>query len=196
MDLADRISHIFEDSAQIKLQVKDALAKPIAEAAHRMVACLMRDGKILSCGNGGSAADAQQFTAKLLNQFETERPGLAAIALTANNSVITAIANDHDFSQIFSRQVRTLGMAGDVLLVISTSGNSMNVVEAIFAAHERGMEVIALTGREGGAVGEMLRAEDIHICVNTQSIARIQEVQLVALHCLCDSIDYLLMGGG
>ena len=195
MDLANRINQAFEDSAQIKLQTRAALVQPIAEAAQAVVACLLRDGKILSCGNGGSAADAQQFTAKLMNQFETDRPGLAAIALTENTSVLTAIANDHDFNQIFSRQIRALGMAGDMLLVISTSGNSLNLAEAILAAHERNMEIIAITGREGGAIGEMLRAEDIHICVNAQSTARIQEVQLLAMHCLCDSIDYLLMGG-
>ena len=195
MNLAGRILKHFDDSAQTKLQMKDALAQPIANAAQAMVTCLMNDGKILACGNGGSAADAQHFAAELLNRFEIERPGLAAIALTTDSSVLTSIANDYDFSLVFSRQVRGLGMAGDVLLAISTSGNSINVVEAIHAAHERDMRVIALTGREGGTMGEILEAEDIHICVNVERTARIQEVHLLTLHCLCDAIDHLLLGG-
>ncbi|MDE2311361.1 MAG: phosphoheptose isomerase [Betaproteobacteria bacterium] len=195
MNLADRIRKHFDDSAQTKLQTKDTLAQPVADAAQAMVTCLMSDGKILACGNGGSAADAQHFAAELLNRFEIERPGLAAIALTTDSSVLTSIANDYDFSQVFSRQVRGLGMAGDVLLAISTSGNSINVVEAIHAAHERGMRVIALTGREGGTMGEILETDDIHICVHAERTARIQEVHLLSLHCLCDTIDYLLLGG-
>ena len=195
MNLAGRIRKHFDDSAQTKLQTKDTLAQPVADATQAMVTCLMSDNKILACGNGGSAADAQHFAAELLNRFEIERPGLAAIALTTDSSVLTSIANDYDFSQVFSRQVRGLGMAGDVLLAISTSGNSINVVEAIHAAHERGMRVIALTGREGGTMGEILGADDIHICVHAERTARIQEVHLLVLHCLCDAIDYLLLGG-
>ena len=194
MDLTKRISKHFDDSAQIKLQARDILAQPIAYAAQAMVACLVSDGKILSCGNGGSAADAQHFAAKLLNRFEIERPGLAAIALTTDSSVLTSIANDYDFNQVFSRQVRGLGMEGDILLAISTSGNSINVVEAAQAAHERKMRVVALTGREGGALREILEADDVHICVDAHSTARIQEVHLLILHCLCDSIDHLLLG--
>ena len=194
MELTDRIARHFDDSAQLKLQTKDILAQPIAYAAKAMVACLVSDGKILSCGNGGSAADAQHFAAELINRFEIERPGLAAIALTTDSSVLTSIANDYDFSQIFSRQVRGLGMAGDMLLAISTSGNSINVVEAIHAAHERDMRVIALTGRDGGAMREILNANDVLICVDAQSTARIQEVHLLVLHCLCDAIDHLLLG--
>lgn len=194
MELTDRIRSHFDDSAQTKLETKEALAQPIAYAAQALVACLMNDGKILSCGNGGSAADAQHFAAELINRFEIERPGLAAIALTTDSSVLTSIANDYDFSQIFSRQVRALGMAGDMLLAISTSGNSINVVEAIHAAHERGMLVIALIGREGGAIREILSADDIRICVDAHSTARIQEVHLLVLHCLCDAIDHLLLG--
>ncbi len=195
MNLASRIRKHFDDSAQTKLQTKDALAQPIADAAQSMVACLMNDGKILACGNGGSAADAQHFAAELVNRFEIERPGLAAIALTTDSSVLTSIGNDYDFSLVFSKQVRALGMAGDILLAISTSGNSINVVEAVHAAHERDMRVIALTGREGGTMGEILAANDIHICVNTERTARIQEVHLLILHCLCDAIDNLLLGG-
>ena len=195
MNLTNRIRKHFDDSAQTKLQTKDALAQPIADAAQSMVACLINDGKILACGNGGSAADAQHFAAELINRFEIERPGLAAIALTTDSSVLTSIGNDYDFSLVFSKQARALGMAGDILLAISTSGNSINVVEAIHAAHERDMRVIALTGREGGTMGEILTANDIHICVNTERTARIQEVHLLILHCLCDAIDNLLLGG-
>ena len=194
MDLTDRIHGHFDASAKTMLDNKDALAQPIAYAAQAMVACLMNDGKILSCGNGGSAADAQHFAAELVNRFEIERPGLAAIALTTDTSVLTSIANDYDFSKVFSRQVRSLGMAGDMLLAISTSGNSINVVEAIHAAHERSMLVVALIGRDGGAIREILSADDIRICVDAHNTARIQEVHLLVLHCLCDGIDHLLLG--
>lgn len=195
MDLTNRIRKHFDDSAQTKLQAKDALAQPIADAAQALVTCLMNDGKILVCGNGGSAADAQHFAAELINRFEIERPALAAIALTTDSSVLTSIANDYDYNQIFSRQVRGLGMADDVLIAISTSGNSINVVEAVLAAHERDMRVIALTGREGGSMGEMLEENDFHLCVRADSTARIQETHLLILHCLCDAIDHLLLGG-
>ena len=195
MDLTDRIRKHFDDSAQTKLQARDALAQPIADAAQALVTCLMNDGKILVCGNGGSAADAQHFAAELINRFEIERPALAAIALTTDSSVLTSIANDYDYSQIFSRQVRGLGMADDVLIAISTSGNSVNVVEAVNAAHDRDMRVIALTGREGGTMGEMLETNDFHLCVHAESTARTQEVHLLILHCLCDAVDHLLLGG-
>jgi len=197
MDLVKRISGHFSESAHIKLQVMDQLAVPIAQAAERMTQCLMNDGKILSCGNGGSAADAQHFAAELLNRFEIERPSLAAMALTTDSSTLTSIANDYDFSQVFSRQVRGLGQSRDLLLAISTSGNSLNVIEAVIAAHERGMSVVALTGRSGGKMAEVLTDADVHICVpatGTVSTARIQEVHLLVLHCLCDAIDCLLLG--
>lgn len=195
MTLNTRIHKHFDDSAQLKLQSKKVLAKPIAEAAQAMVTCLMNDGKILACGNGGSAADCQHFAAELVNRFETERPGLAAIALTTDSSVLTSIANDYDYVQIFSKQVRALGMDGDVLLAISTSGSSPNVIQAIEAAHERNMPVVALTGRDGGMIAAMLKPSDFHICVPSKSTARIQEVHLLALHCLCDAIDHLILGG-
>ena len=194
MDLISRISENFSESAHLKLQSMDALAGPIAEAAERMVQCLRQDGKILACGNGGSAADCQHFSAELLNRFEMERPSLAAIALTTDTSTITSIANDYDYDQIFSKQVRGLGHANDVLLAISTSGNSRNVVAAIEAAHEADMVVVALTGRDGGKMAGVLAANDIHICVPAQSTARIQEVHLLTLHCICDAIDCLLLG--
>lgn len=195
MDLTVRIHKHFDDSAQLKLEAKNVLAQPIADAAQAMVECLMNDGKILACGNGGSAADAQHFAAELLNRFEIERPGLAAVALTTDSSVLTSIANDYAFNLVFSKQVRALGLASDMLLAISSSGNSANVVEAIRAAHECDMRVIALTGRDGGAMAEVLGPNDIHICVPAQSTARIQEVHLLVLHCLCDGIDHLLLGG-
>ena len=195
MDINKRIIKHFTDSAELKLKIKDTLATPIAAAAQLFFDCVTNDGKILCCGNGGSAADAQHFAAELLNRFEIERPGLAAVALTTDSSVLTSIANDYDFNQIFSKQVRALGMEGDVLLAISTSGSSPNVVEAIEAAHERGMVVVAFTGRDGGQMGAMLQEGDFHLCVPTQRTARIQEVHLLMLHCLCDVIDHVLLGG-
>lgn len=194
MDLISRISENFSESAHLKLQSMDALAKPIAAAAERMVQCLRADGKILACGNGGSAADSQHFSAELLNRFEMERPGLAAIALTTDTSTLTSIGNDYDFEQIFSKQVRALGHKNDVLLAITTSGNSKNVLAAVAAAHENGLSVIALTGRNGGKMTEVLQPSDIHVCVPAQSTARIQEVHLLSLHCMCDAIDCLLLG--
>ncbi len=194
MDLIARISNHFADSAQTKLNSVEVLATPIADAIEIMVACLRGNGKILACGNGGSAADAQHFAAELLNRFEMERPGLAAMALTTDSSTMTSIANDYDFKQIFSKQVRALGQSGDVLLAISTSGNSPNVIEAIEAAHEQDMRVVALTGKNGGRIAELLHGGDVNICVPHERTARIQEVHLLALHCLCDGIDCLLLG--
>lgn len=195
MSLTTRIGQHFDDSAQLKQQSKKVLTQPIADAAQTMVTCLMNDGKILICGNGGSAADAQHFAAELVNRFEIERPGLAAVALTTDSSVLTSIANDYDYNQIFSKQVRALGLDGDVLIAISTSGNSPSVVDAIHAAHERNMAVVALTGRDGGVMASILGPSDLHLCVPAQNTARIQEVHLLALHCLCDAIDHLLLGG-
>jgi D-sedoheptulose 7-phosphate isomerase len=194
MDLINRISHHFTESAHLKLQALDLLAAPIADAAERLVQCLMADGKILACGNGGSAADSQHFASELLNRFEMERPGLAAIALTTDSSTITSIANDYAYEQIFSKQIRALGHANDLLLGISTSGNSANVIAAIHAAHERDMGVIALTGRTGGQIAGVLGPNDIHICVPGDSPARIQEIHLLTFHCLCDAIDCMLLG--
>jgi D-sedoheptulose 7-phosphate isomerase len=174
VDLITRISENFSESAHLKLQAMDALAGPIAQGAERMVQCLKSDGKILACGNGGSAADSQHFAAEMLNRFEMERPGLAAMALTTDTSTLTSIANDYDYDQIFSKQVRALGHAGDLLLAISTSGNSRNVIAAMQAAHEAQMGVVALTGRNGGKMAEVLRPTDVHICVPAQSTARIQ----------------------
>lgn len=194
MDLIARVAKHFEDSAQTKLNAIDALSAPIAAAIEILTHSLLNGGKILACGNGGSAADAQHFAAELVGRFEAERQELAAIALTTDSSILTAVGNDYAFNQIFSRQVRALGHAGDVLIAISTSGNSGNVIEAIRAAHEHDMRVVALTGKGGGQIGEMLRDDDIHLCVPADRTARIQETHLLIIHCLCDGIDALLLG--
>ncbi len=194
MDLKARIERHFRESARLKLDVLADLSAPIALAADRMVQCLLGEGKILACGNGGSAADAQHFAAELLNRFEMERPGLAAVALTTDSSTLTSIANDYAFVQIFSKQVRALGHGGDVLLAISTSGNSPNVLEAIAAAHERDMSVVALTGRDGGRIAQTLGTQDVLLNVASPSTARVQEVHILVLHCLCDAIDCTLLG--
>lgn len=194
MNLVSRISEHFIDSAQTKLSSTEILAAPIADAVEMMVASLMATGKILACGNGGSAADAQHFAAELIGRYERERPELAAIALTVDTSTLTAIANDYGFEQVYAKQVRALGQPQDVLLAISTSGNSNNIIEAVHAAHEREMRVVALTGRGGGRIGELLNENDVHICVPAERTARIQEVHLLTLHCLCDGIDCMLLG--
>lgn len=194
MDLISRIGQHFTDSAQTKLNAVEMLSAPIAQAAELMVACLVGNGKILACGNGGSAADAQHFAAELVGRFEMERQGLAAIALTTDSSIMTAIANDYSYAVVFEKQVRALGQPGDVLLAISTSGNSASVIEAIHAAHDNDLHVVALTGKGGGQIGEILRDTDIHICVPADRTARIQETHLLTIHCMCDGIDYLLLG--
>jgi D-sedoheptulose 7-phosphate isomerase len=194
MDLTDRISQHFKESAQTKLDAVELLAAPIAEGIEAMVGSLLNNGKILACGNGGSAADAQHLAAELVGRFEVERHELAAIALSTDTSVISAIANDYGYKAVFAKQVRALGQPGDILVAISTSGNSPNVIEAINAAHENDLLVVALTGKGGGAIGEILRDSDVHICVPAERTARIQETHLLIIHCLCDGIDCLLMG--
>ena len=186
--MEQRIAQHFADSIALK-QASASLAPEICRAARQMVNALLNDGKILSCGNGGSAADAQHFSSELLNRFELERPGLPAVALTTDASTITSIANDQAFADVFAKQVRALGRAGDVLLAISSSGNSENVHRAIGAAHERGVRVVALTGRDGGLIAPALEPEDIEIRVPGERTCRIQEVHLLVIHCLCDLID-------
>ena len=192
--LEQRIEQHFIDSADLKYQAAQVLSKPIAQAIGAILASVTSGGKVLACGNGGSAADAQHFSAEFVGRFERERPELGAIALTTDSSIITAIANDYDFTSIFSRQVRALGQPGDVLLAISTSGNSGNVLAAIEAAHQRDMVVVALTGRGGGNIGRALRDTDVHICVPHERTARVQEVHILTLHCICDVVDAQLMG--
>jgi len=194
MDIAQRIQQHFEESIQVKQSSATALGAVIEAAADQIVKSLLNDGKILSCGNGGSAADAQHFSSELLNRFEMERPGLPAVALTTDSSTLTSIANDYAYEDIFSKQVRALGRDGDMLLAISTSGNSENVCRAITAAHERQMGVVALTGRNGGAIAGLLSNDDVEIRVPAERTARIQEVHLVIIHCLCDLIDAALLG--
>lgn len=192
MDLIKRINQNFQDSISTKQIAADMLGEPIARAAHAMTQCLLNGGKILSCGNGGSAGDAQHFSSEMLNRFEMERPGLPAIALTTDSSTITSIANDYSYDQIFSKQVTALGQNGDMLLAISTSGNSANVNKAVQAAHERDMLVVGLSGKQGGELGVMLTPSDIEIRVPSDSTARIQEVHLLVIHCICDLIDHQL----
>ena len=192
--LEARIQQHFIDSADLKYQSAEALSKPIAAAVQAILACVTSGGKVLACGNGGSAADAQHFSAEFVGRFERERPELGAIALTTDTSILTAIANDYDFNSIFSKQVRALGQSGDVLLALSTSGNSANVLAAIEAAHEREMTVVALTGRGGGKMTHLLRETDVHVCVPHERTARIQEVHILTLHCICDGVDAQLLG--
>ena len=194
MPLHDRILGHFQASAQTKLDAAEALAPAIEQAARHMVHCLTQGGKILACGNGGSAADAQHFASLMINRFEQERPGLAAIALTTDTSTLTSIANDSTYDQVFARQVKVLGQPGDILLAISTSGNSPSVVQAVAAAHTRSMPVIALTGHSGGVLAEQMQDDDVFLCVPAESTARIQEAHLLAIHCLCDAVDSVLLG--
>jgi D-sedoheptulose 7-phosphate isomerase len=192
--LEQRIEQQFIDSADLKYQSAQTLSKPIAAAVGALLMCVTGGGKVMACGNGGSAADAQHFAAEFVGRFERERPELGAIALSTDSSILTAIANDFHFDQIFSKQVRALGQPGDVLLAISTSGNSRNVLAAIESAHERDLIVVALTGKGGGKIGQVLRETDVHICVPHERTARIQEVHLLVLHCLCDGVDSQLLG--
>jgi D-sedoheptulose 7-phosphate isomerase len=190
--LSARVSAQFAESVQLKLEASRLLAAPIARAADLLARMLKAGGKVLACGNGGSAADAQHFAAELLNRFEIERAPLAAVALTTDSSTLTSIANDYAYEQVFSKQVRGLGRRGDVLLAISTSGNSRNVIEAMQAAHQLGLHVVALTGAGGGKMAALVAPEDVHICVPHKRTSRIQEVHLLVLHCLCDGIDFQL----
>lgn len=192
--MIERIIGHFNESARLKLDVAELLAPAIASAADRILQCVLCDGKVMSCGNGGSAADAQHFSSEMINRFELDRPGLAAIALSTDSSTLTSIANDNAFEQVFARQVSALGHAGDVLLAISTSGNSPNIVAAAEAARGRDMTVIALTGRDGGKLAEQLSDRDVLICVPAESTARIQEIHLLTIHCLCDAVDSALLG--
>ncbi len=194
MDPVARVQEHFAESIATKEAAAAQLAESIAVAGKAMSDALLADGKIMSCGNGGSAADAQHFSSELLNRFEMERPGLPALALTTDASTLTSISNDYAYEDIFAKQVRALGRAPDVLLGISTSGNSENVIRAIDAAHERGVRVVALTGRDGGRMAGLFSAEDVEIRVPAERTARIQEVHIVVIHCLCDLIDTTLLG--
>ncbi|MDQ3773082.1 MAG: phosphoheptose isomerase [Pseudomonadota bacterium] len=196
MDSVTRVAELFNDSIEIKQRAADVLCPVVAEVAEALIKCLVEGHKLLVCGNGGSAADAQHFAAEMLNRFEAERPGLPAIALTTDSSTLTSIANDYQFSDVFARQVRALGQSGDVLLCITTSGGSANIVSAIEAAHDRDMPVVLLSGRDGGAAAVALAQGDLEIRVPSGSTARTQEVHILVLHCLCDLIDRSLLGEG
>ena len=195
MDIDLRIRNHFLDSIETKRTALEELIIPIKHAANCISDSLLNEGKILSCGNGGSAGDAQHFSAELLNRFEIERPGLPAVALTTDSSTLTAIANDYEYDQIFSKQILALGTNRDVLLAISTSGNSPNIVKAVQAAHERNMQVLSLTGNKGGKLAKLLKGDDIEIRVPSDRTARIQEIHLLVIHCLCDIVDAILFGG-
>ena len=193
--LPERVAAHFAQSIEATQEAADILSSPTAQAAIMMLQCLMSDGKVLACGNGGSAADAQHFAAEMTGRFEKEIMELAALALTTDTSAITAIGNDYGFDHIFSKQVRALGRNGDVLLALSTSGNSANVIKAIEAAHERDMHVIALTGRDGGKIAAMLKDNDILLNVPHPRTARIQEIHILLIHAMCDCIDTMLTEG-
>ena len=194
MSIREQVMRLFEASIDTKQAAKEILADPIATAVERITTAFKAGNKILSCGNGGSAADAQHFSAELVCRFERERPGLPAVALTTDTSALTAISNDYHYDEVFAKQVNALGQAGDILLAISTSGNSANVIRAIEAAHEKGLTVVALTGRDGGNIASLLQDNDVEIRVPANSTARIQEVHLLIIHCLCHQIDEVLFG--
>jgi D-sedoheptulose 7-phosphate isomerase len=191
--LAQRVAGHFHDSIATKQKALEVMPSKVVDAITLMHQALSSGKKVLACGNGGSAADAQHFAAELVGRFERERQELPAIALTTDSSILTAIGNDYSYEVIFSKQVRALGQAGDVLLGISTSGNSGNVIAAINAAHEKGMSVIAFTGKDGGKIGQLLKSSDVHLCVPADRTARIQETHLLLLHCLCDGVDHLIL---
>jgi len=194
MDMTSRMASHFTDAVQAFEASRTALVDPLAQAVDLMFAALANNGKILACGNGGSAADAQHFIAELVGRFERERLPLAGIALNVDTSIMTAVGNDYGFDEIFERQVNALGQAGDVLVCISTSGNSANVLRAVGAAHERDMHIVALSGKDGGVLGELMTSNDVHLCVPHDRTMRIQEVHILLLHALCDGIDALLLG--
>ena len=190
--LSTRASQHFIDSIAVKHEAERTLPGFVAHGVVAMTDCLRAGGKIMACGNGGSAADAQHFAAELIGRFERERQELAAIALTTDTSILTAIGNDYSYDDIFSKQVRGLGKSGDILIGISTSGNSKNVVKAIEAAKKMGIKILALTGNGGGKIAELLDDDDIHLCAPSTRTARIQETHLVLIHSLCDGVDHLL----
>jgi len=194
MDSIDYINQIFTESIRTKQTAQGEVIPAISDSADMIIQCLKSNGKILSCGNGGSAADAQHFSSELLNRFELERPALPAIAITTDSSTLTSIANDYSYADVYSRQIEALGQQGDILLAITTSGASKNIIKAINTAHDKGMSVIALTGRDGGMIPELMMDNDVMIRIPAENTARIQEVHLLVIHCLCDLIDQTLFG--
>lgn len=196
MNPTDRVTYLFRDSIANLQHAAEPLAEPIARAADCLAQALLNGGKILICGNGGSAADAQHFSSELLNRFEAERPGLPAVAITTDASTLTSIANDYEYAEVFSRQILALGQPGDVLFVITTSGNSANITRALQAGYHKNMRCVALNGRDGGEAARLLAPGDINIPAPGESTARIQEVHGLVIHCLCDLIDGKIFGRG
>ncbi len=194
MDLTAILKQHFEEGIELRRRMAETMPADIVRAGTALAEALRSGRKALACGNGGSAADSQHFAAEIVGRFERERPGMPAIALTVDTSAITAIANDYSWDQVFSRQLEALGQPGDVLLAISTSGNSKNILEAIQAAHARQMTVIALTGRDGGAMGKMLHPADHHLNVAHPRTMRVQEIHLLVIHCLCEVVDIVIHG--
>ncbi|MEE9339236.1 MAG: phosphoheptose isomerase [Methylococcaceae bacterium] len=194
MSLQDRVINHFSDSIHVKQDAMESLSELIVYAAQNIVEALIDNKKVLTCGNGGSAGDAQHFSSEMLNRYERERPALPAIALTTDTLTITSVANDYNFDEVFSKQLRALGQAGDILLVYTTSGNSSNIINTVKTAQDREITVIALTGKDGGSLASILKESDIEIRVPSKSTARIQEVHLLITHCLCDLIDSQLFG--
>jgi phosphoheptose isomerase len=195
-NILERVKHNFSESIQTNINAADTLSYVLAMACEKIVQCLLDGHKIMSCGNGGSACDAMRFSSQMLNRFKHERPSLPAIALTADIATLTSIANDYSYNDIFAKQVRALGHSGDVLLAISTSGNSANVINAIKAAHDKNIIVIALTGADGGKIPGILYDDDIEIRIPAHEVARIQETHLLIIHCICDIVDFQLFGHG
>ncbi|HSN21225.1 MAG TPA: phosphoheptose isomerase [Usitatibacter sp.] len=194
MDLTAHLRTHFEEGIELRRRMAESLPSQVARAGEALAAALKSGRKALACGNGGSAADSQHFAAEMVGRFERERPGMPAVALTVDSSALTAIANDYDWDRVFAKQVEALGSPGDVLLAISTSGNSKNVVEAIRAAQAKGLVVIALTGRDGGAMGAMLRPADFHLNIAHPRTMRVQEMHLLVIHCLCEVVDNVIFG--
>jgi D-sedoheptulose 7-phosphate isomerase len=194
--ITERITAQFTDNIQTKINAADTIVNIIAEAGEEIVQALLEGHKILSCGNGGSACDALRFSSQMLNRFKQERPSLPAIALNSDIASLTSISNDYHFSDVFAKQVRAIGQAGDILLALSTSGNSTNIINAIKAAHDKNMGIIALTGSDGGKIVEHLQEKDIEIRIPSHDVARIQETHLLIIHCLCDIVDFRLFGHG
>lgn len=195
-NLVDRIRNSFSDSIQTKINAADSIINIVAEASEEIVQALLEGHKVLTCGNGGSACDAMHFSSEMLNRYKEERPGLPAIALTADMPTITSISNDYHYSDVFAKQIRAIGHAGDILLCYTTSGNSNNIVNAIKAAHDKDMVVIAISGKDGGKIVDHLVERDIEVRVPANETARIQETHLLITHCICEIIDYRLFGHG
>lgn len=195
-NILERVRHNFSESIQTKINAADAILPMVSKACEKILQCLLDGNKVMSCGNGGSACDAQRFSSQMLNRYKHERPSLPAIALTADMAILSSIANDYHFNEVFAKQIRALGNPHDILLALSTSGNSANILHAIKAAHDRNVQVIALTGHDGGKIAGLLLENDIEVRVPAYDTARIQETHLLILHCICDMVDFQLFGHG